>query len=131
MKIGELAKLTNIPASTIRFYESKGLIKPCIDSTNGYRQYTREDLEQLKLIKFSQSLGFSLDEILMLRKPNDELDHRVIIERLIQKQKEANVLITQVQRKSARIALLLGLLDDHWSKGQCLPEHRLLNEVDY
>jgi MerR family copper efflux transcriptional regulator len=134
MKIGELAKLTNTPTSTIRFYESKGLLKPSTRSANGYRQYSQQNLEKLQLIKFSQSLGFSLDEIPMLRNENDELDHTVIIERLEQKQKEADELIVQVKRKSERLSSLITLLNSHWSKGQCLPSttlHKLLAQSDY
>lgn len=134
MKIGELAKLTNIPASTIRFYESKGLLAPTTRSANGYRLYTQQNLEKLQLIKFSQSLGFSLKEIPLLRSENGELNHTVIIERLEQKQKEADTLITQIQKKSQRIGSLTTLLNSYWDKGECLPEgklNKLLKVIDY
>ncbi|MBH0041131.1 MULTISPECIES: MerR family transcriptional regulator [unclassified Pseudoalteromonas] len=134
MKIGELAKLTNIPASTIRFYESKGLLKPSIRNNNGYRQYTLGSVDELKRIKFSQSLGFSIDEITTLKKSNDELNHTVIIERLEKKQKEADELIAQVKRKSERLSSLIYLLNSHWLKGQCLPDstlRELLDQSDY
>lgn len=134
MKIGELAKLTNIPASTIRFYESKGLLAPTTRSANGYRLYTQQNLEKLQLIKFSQSLGFSLNEIPLLRSENGELNHTVIIERLEQKQKEADILITQIQKKSQRIGSLTTLLNSYWDKGECLPEgklNELLKVIDY
>ncbi len=134
MKIGELAKLTNIPASTIRFYESKGLLTPNTRSANGYRRYTLQSLEKLQLIKFSQSLGFSLNEIPLLRNENGELNHTVIIERLEQKQKEADILIEQIQKKSQRIGSLTTLLNSYWDKGECLPEgklNELLKVIDY
>ena len=134
MKIGELAKLTNIPASTIRFYESKGLLAPTTRSANGYRLYTQQNLEKLQLIKFSQSLGFSLNEIPLLRNENDELNHTVIIERLEKKQKEADILIEQMQKKSQRIGSLTALLNSYWDKGECLPESKLnelLKMMDY
>ncbi len=134
MKIGELAKLTNIPASTIRFYESKGLLTPTTRSANGYRLYTQQNLEKLQLIKFSQSLGFSLNEIPLLRNENGELNHTVIIERLEKKQKEADILIEQMQKKSQRIGSLTALLNSYWDKGECLPESKLnelLEVMDY
>jgi len=134
MKIGELAKLTNIPASTIRFYESKGLLTPNTRSANGYRRYTLQSLEKLQLIKFSQSLGFSLDEIPLLHNKSGELNHTVIIERLEQKQKEADILIAQIQKKSQRIGSLTTLLNSYWDKGECLPEgklNELLKVIDY
>ncbi|GAA58691.1 MerR family transcriptional regulator, copper efflux regulator [Pseudoalteromonas sp. BSi20652] len=134
MKIGELAKLTNIPASTIRFYESKGLLTPTTRSANGYRLYTQQNLEKLQLIKFSQSLGFSLNEIPSLRNENGELNHTIIIERLEEKQKEADILIEQMQKKSQRIGSLVALLNSHWNEGECLPEstlNKLLEAANY
>ena len=62
MKIGELAQHSGVAPSTIRFYESKGLLKST-RSSNGYRQYNSDSLRQIQLIRFSQSLGFSLDEM--------------------------------------------------------------------
>lgn len=134
MKIGELAKQSGTAASTIRYYESIGLLPAGVRSSNGYRQYTANSVEQLKIIKFAQSLGFSLEEIPSLRKPNEELEHNAIIERLKQKQHEANALIKQLQRKSERIGSLITLLDASWSNGGCIGDEKikeLLNELEY
>ncbi|MCK8105443.1 MerR family transcriptional regulator [Pseudoalteromonas sp. 2CM41L] len=134
MKIGELAKHSGIAASTIRYYESIGLLPHGTRNNNGYRQYDKVSVEQLKMIKFAQSLGFSLEEIPSLRKPNEELDHNAIIERLGEKQHEANALIEQLQRKSERIANLITLLNANWSNGECIGDEKineLLNEVEY
>lgn len=134
MKIGELAKQSGTAASTIRYYESIGLLPAGVRNSNGYRQYTANSVEQLKIIKFAQSLGFSLEEIPTLRKPNKELDHTAIITRLTQKQHEANALIEQLQRKSERIGSLINLLDASWSNGECIGDEKineLLNEVEY
>ncbi|WP_338364244.1 MerR family transcriptional regulator [uncultured Pseudoalteromonas sp.] len=134
MKIGELAKQSGIATSTIRYYESIGLLPAGIRNSNGYRQYTAFSVEQLKMIKFAQSLGFSLEEIPTLRKPNEELDHTAIIERLTEKQQEANALIEQLQQKSDRIGSLITLLNTNWSDGECIGDEKineLLNEVQY
>lgn len=134
MKIGELAKQSGIATSTIRYYESIGLLPAGIRNSNGYRQYTAFSVEQLKMIKFAQSLGFSLEEIPTLRKPNEELDHTAIIERLTEKQQEADALIEQLQRKSERIGSLITLLNTNWSDGECIGDEKineLLNEVQY
>ncbi|HBW99259.1 MAG TPA: MerR family transcriptional regulator, partial [Pseudoalteromonas sp.] len=55
MKIGELAKHSGIAASTIRYYESIGLLPHGTRNNNGYRQYDKASVEQLKMIKFAQS----------------------------------------------------------------------------
>jgi DNA-binding transcriptional MerR regulator len=63
LKIGEVAKQTDVGISTIRYYESLGLLVPIERSDNGYRYYDEEAVERLKFIKKAQSLQFSLAEI--------------------------------------------------------------------
>ena len=63
MKIGELAKRTGLAASTIRFYESKGLLKSVDRLSNGYRAYPPEAVAVLAIIMNAQQTGFTLDEI--------------------------------------------------------------------
>lgn len=62
MKIGELAEMTGVAPSAIRFYETIGLVAPERNS-NGYRNYDRETVLILRIITGAQSAGFSLDEI--------------------------------------------------------------------
>ena len=61
MNIGRAAELTNLPAKTIRFYEEIELIKPQ-RASNGYRDYSDEDIHRLKFLQRARSLGFSIDE---------------------------------------------------------------------
>lgn len=63
MRIGELAKQSGTPASTIRFYESKGLLKLGSRQSNGYRDYPPQAVAVLSIINGAQQAGFSLDEI--------------------------------------------------------------------
>jgi len=63
MRIGELAKLTGLAASRIRFYETAGLIKSVERKANGYRDYPTEAAWILEIIASAQSAGFSLDQI--------------------------------------------------------------------
>lgn len=42
MQIGELAKLSNTSAKTIRFYENAGLLPPPARTASGYRDYGPE-----------------------------------------------------------------------------------------
>ena len=63
MLIRELAKQTGLTTTTIRYYESIGLIPSPQRAENNYRQYTREDAEKLRFIASARSLGFSLDDI--------------------------------------------------------------------
>lgn len=63
MTRGEISRLTDIPARTIRFYEDKRIIPIPERDPNGYRNYDRSIVSRLKFIKNSQQLGFSLTEI--------------------------------------------------------------------
>jgi DNA-binding transcriptional MerR regulator len=59
--IGEIAEEFNVTLRTLRFYESKGLIKPRREGTT--RLYGEEDRARLALILQGKRLGFTLTEI--------------------------------------------------------------------
>jgi DNA-binding transcriptional MerR regulator len=60
--ISEVTKRSGVPASTLRFYEEKGLIAPT--GRHGLRRvYGPNVLERLALISLGAAAGFSLDEI--------------------------------------------------------------------
>ncbi|WP_375176330.1 helix-turn-helix domain-containing protein [Marinobacter mobilis] len=90
MDIGEVAKRSGVPASTLRFYEEKGLIRSV--GRQGLRRVFGGDiLERLALIALGRVAGFSLDEIAhmlgsdgkpnidraLLEKKADELDKTI------------------------------------------------------
>ena len=62
MKIGEVARRSGIPASTLRYYEGKGLI-PKPGRAGGQRVYTESVLDKLKIIRVAKAAGFSVSEI--------------------------------------------------------------------
>lgn len=61
--IGDVSKLMNIPKSTLRYYDEKGILSPEIKGENGYRYYSGEQLIILKEIKMMRNLELSLDDI--------------------------------------------------------------------
>ncbi|WP_081923317.1 MerR family transcriptional regulator [Clostridium amazonitimonense] len=62
--IGEMAKLHNISAQTLRYYDQIGLFKPdYIDEVNNYRYYGIEQFAQLDSILFLKKLGVPLKDI--------------------------------------------------------------------
>ncbi|MCY1171173.1 Cd(II)/Pb(II)-responsive transcriptional regulator [compost metagenome] len=63
MKIGELAKLTQTQAETIRFYEREGLINEPPRTDGNYRLYGLEHLARLGFIRSCRSLDMTLAEI--------------------------------------------------------------------
>ena len=62
LDIGEVAQRAGVPASTLRFYEEKGLIASV--GRHGLRRlFDRGVLARLALIALGRASGFSLDEI--------------------------------------------------------------------
>ncbi len=65
MDIAEVAKRAGVPASTLRFYEEKGLIAST--GRKGLRRLFKPGvLDQLALIALGRAAGFSLDEIAVM-----------------------------------------------------------------
>lgn len=62
MNITEVAKRSRLPASTIRYYEEKGLIHS-IGREGLKRVFSPNVLDTLSLIALGRNTGFSLDEI--------------------------------------------------------------------
>jgi MerR family transcriptional regulator, gold-responsive activator of gol and ges genes len=47
----------------IRYYEATGLIRPAERSSSNYRDYSENDVHELKFIRRARDLGFSVAEI--------------------------------------------------------------------
>ncbi len=62
MDISEVAKRAGVPASTLRFYEKRGLIAS-VGPQGTRRRFAPAVLDQLALIALGQAAGLSLDEI--------------------------------------------------------------------
>lgn len=76
MNISEVVKKTGIPASTLRYYEEKGLIKS-LGRSGLQRKFPETVIEKLALISLAQSADFSLDEIsIMFGSDRDNLINR-------------------------------------------------------
>jgi MerR family copper efflux transcriptional regulator len=63
MNIGEVATATGLPAKTIRYYESEGLIDRPARSAGNYRRYDDAHVQTLRFIQHARQLGFSLKEV--------------------------------------------------------------------
>lgn len=61
-RISQLAERTGVPATTLRYYESTGLL-PAQRSPAGYRLYDEPAVERLGFITTAKRLGLPLDEI--------------------------------------------------------------------
>lgn len=62
MRISQLAERSGVPATTLRFYESAGLL-PADRTASGYRVYDEPALERLSFIRAAKQVGLPLEEI--------------------------------------------------------------------
>jgi DNA-binding transcriptional MerR regulator len=69
LDIAEVARAAGVPASTLRFYEEKGLIRS-IGRRGLRRLFEPAVLERLALIGVGRVAGFSLDEIAQMFDPD-------------------------------------------------------------
>jgi DNA-binding transcriptional MerR regulator len=79
LDIGEVARRSGLPVSTLRFYEERGLIAST--RRRGLRrQFEPAVLERLAFIALGRSSGFSLDEIAHMFAPDGRprIDRRVL-----------------------------------------------------
>src|SRR5215469_13131420 len=63
LTIGQLARLTGIPAKNIRYYESIGLLPSPERARNSYRCYSQADVNRLTLLRRLRLLGVPLAEL--------------------------------------------------------------------
>ena len=103
LDIAQVSRQSGLPASTLRFYEDKGLI-----ASNGRhglrRQYADSVLERLALIALGQAAGFSLDEIGLMFAPDGrpQIDRKLLAAKADQLDETIRRLIAM--RKSLRHA---------------------------
>jgi len=78
LDIAEVARISGIPASALRFYEEKGLVAS-IGRRGLRRLFDPVVLERLTLIALGRAAGFSLGEIAaMFARSRSRLDRRML-----------------------------------------------------
>ena len=88
LKIGDLARRTQCPAETIRYYEREGLLPAPTRTAGNYRVYGAAHIERLSFIRNCRSLDMGLDEIRQLLRVRDipeencEEAHRLLDEHI-------------------------------------------------
>lgn len=110
MRIGQLAERSGLTATTIRYYESIGLLAEPCRTAGGYREYAEHDVERLRFIRDAQASGLTLCEVQSILELKDvgarSCDHTVaLLERHI-----ADIDDHIVRLRSARTELV-GLAD--------------------
>lgn len=67
MTIKEVEEELNVTRANVRFYEKEGLLTARRNPINGYRDYSRENLETIKKIIFLRKLHVPIEEIRLMQ----------------------------------------------------------------
>jgi len=63
-QIGEVSKILGVTRKTLLVYEDMGLLTPPVkDEDSGFRNYTADNMTQIRCIRSLQSLGLTLKEV--------------------------------------------------------------------
>lgn len=62
MRIHQACQASGLTRKAILYYERQGLIQPSLRE-NGYRDFSRDDVESLKRIALLRRLGLSLEQV--------------------------------------------------------------------
>ena len=82
MTIKDVEERTGLSRSNIRFYEKEKLIEPSRNESNGYRDYSENDVENIKKIAYLRTLGISIEDIRSI------ISEKVTLQEMLKKQKE-------------------------------------------
>lgn len=77
--ISSVSEIIGVARSTLLYYERIGIITPQRNPENGYREFSRADIDTLLLVRQLQQAGFSLKEVIDLMAGT--LDPQLIRER--------------------------------------------------
>lgn len=104
LTIGRLAKAAGVGVETVRYYQSRGLLR--VPSANGgFRVYPASTVDRIGFIKRAQTLGFTLDEVRSLLDLEDGRNRRAI-------QSVAQARLEQIDDKLADLQRMRDALSD-------------------
>lgn len=106
MKIGDFAKLTNLPVKTVRYYSEIGLLTPrAVDKWTKYREYDFDQLVEMSRILALKEAGLTLAEIKkLLENRLSRLEFLSLLEDKLEKAKQEQLLTgVRIANLQARI----------------------------
>lgn len=114
--VGEVAKLLSVAPSTLRYYESEGLLPEVERTESGRRRYSDRDVEACRVIECLKASGLSIKDIRdfmeMVQQGDATLAGRLA---LFEEQR------TAVQAEIERLQETLGVLEfKRWYYGTAL-----------
>ncbi|WFD11868.1 MerR family transcriptional regulator [Tepidibacter hydrothermalis] len=109
-RIGEMAKIKNIDAQTLRYYDKMGVLSPkLVDNQNRYRYYSEEQFIEVDRIKFYKLLGLSLEEVKKFKEINNVDEALKTLE--LQKEQFENK-ITKMQAVAKNLGSIIKTIEE-------------------
>ncbi|SMY08581.1 MerR family transcriptional regulator [Flavimaricola marinus] len=99
--IGEAARASGVKVTTVRFYESRGLLPAPPRSEGNRRLYAQSHVDRLRFIRHARELGFALEDVATLLSLSDEPDQSCAAVDAIARAQRA-----EVTRRIARLEAL-------------------------
>lgn len=102
--ISKLAKIANVSARTLRYYDEINLLKPTRVNSSGYRIYAQKEIDRLQQILFFRELDVDLETITsILNDPNFDQTQALQqhYKQLVQKRAHLEKLIETVEKTIA------------------------------
>ena len=110
LKIGEFARLVDVPVKTLRYYDEIGVFKSdYIDEQTGYRFYSFEQLPRLNRLLALKDLGLSLSQIDQMLQ--EDLSADQLRGMLLLKQAELEDVARDTRERIARVDARLSLIE--------------------
>lgn len=121
MKIGELARKTELTVDAIRFYEKQNLIKSQGRTDGGYREFAPETVELLHFISKCRALDISLPEIRKLlqvrsRSAKSCREANIVIDDQLAKLRQR---IKELKKLERQLAELRSVCNQELAPGEC------------
>lgn len=125
MNIGSAAEISGLPPKTIRYYEDIELVTPD-RMENGYRDYSEKDINRLRFLQRSRSLGFTIEECRLLLSLYEDKHRASADVKAIALQK-----VTEIDRKITELQSLrktLSTLAEH-CHGDSKPDCPIIDDL--
>ncbi len=146
MLINEVSKITNLTKKSIEYYSMQGLISPII-LENGYRDFSKDDIENLEKISVLRKLDISVEDIksILKDKTNSTLQNilvkkelsfqrdlikKSILQKVISKApyKELQKELKAIEKSETITNKLLDAFPGYYGRFICMHFSRFLNQ---
>ncbi len=104
LTVTQLANKFDISRATVLYYERVGLLQPALRSDNGYRWYSKPEIERMNSILAYRSYGVPVAKLANLINRSDDVTQEHIL------REQFNALEREIQKLRQQQSAIMGLL---------------------